>query len=130
MEHASVYLPHDIEKISESKEISHTIVMGRIGVDCVNMDSFSLAVKRCRECSYLLKGKGENRILVLNLANPVNPGGGVRRGARPRRKICAAGSSLLLSLEGREAWLTIPTTEIFILIWDPTESLLRRMWRS
>lgn len=58
MEHASVYLPHDIEKISESKEISHTIVMGRIGVDCVNMDSFSLAVERCRECSYLLKGKG------------------------------------------------------------------------
>lgn len=42
MEHASVYLPDDIEKISESKEISHVHVMGRIGVDCVNMDSFPL----------------------------------------------------------------------------------------
>ena len=104
MEHASVYLPHDIEKISESKEISHTIVMGRIGVDCVNMDSFSLAVKRCRECSYLLKGKGENRILVLNLANPVNPGGGVRRGAKAQEEDLCRRSSLLLSLEGREAW--------------------------
>ncbi len=104
MEHASVYLPHDIEKISESKEISHTIVMGRIGVDCVNMDSFSLAVERCRECSYLLKGKGENRILVLNLANPVNPGGGVRRGAKAQEEDLCRRSSLLLSLEGREAW--------------------------
>lgn len=103
MEHASVYLPHDIEKISESKEISHTIVMGRIGVDCVNMDSFSLAVERCRECSYLLKGKGENRILVLNLANPVNPGGGVRRGAKAQEEDLCRRSSLLLSLEGREA---------------------------
>lgn len=104
MEHASVYLPHDIEKISESKEISHTIVMGRIGVDCVNMDSFSLAVECCRECSYLLKGKGENRILVLNLANPVNPGGGVRRGAKAQEEDLCRRSSLLLSLEGREAW--------------------------
>lgn len=104
MEHASVYLPCDIEKISESKEISHTFVMGRIGVDCVNMDSFSLAVERCRECSYLLKGKGENRILVLNLANPVNPGGGVRRGAKAQEEDLCRRSSLLLSLEGREAW--------------------------
>lgn len=104
MEHASVYLPCDIEKISESKEISHTFVMGRIGVDCVNMDSFSLAVERCRECSYLLKGKGENRILVLNLADPVNPGGGVRRGAKAQEEDLCRRSSLLLSLEGREAW--------------------------
>ena len=104
MEHASVYLPHDIEKISESKEISHTIVMGRIGVDCVNMDSFSLAVERSGECAYLLKGKGENRILVLNLANPVNPGGGVRRGAKAQEEDLCRRSSLLLSLEGREAW--------------------------
>lgn len=103
MEHASVYLPCDIEKISESKEISHTFVMGRIGVDCVNMDSFSLAVERCRECSYLLKGKGEKRILVLNLANPVNPGGGVRRGAKAQEEDLCRRSSLLLSLEGREA---------------------------
>ena len=87
---------HDIEKISESKVISHTIVMGRIGVDCVNMDSFSLAVERCRECSYLLKGKGENRILVLNLANPVNPGGGVRRGAKAQEEDLCRRSSLLL----------------------------------
>lgn len=104
MEHASVYLPDDIEKISKSGEISHVYVMGRIGVDCVNMDSFSLAVERSGECAYLLKGKGENRILVLNLANPVNPGGGVRRGAKAQEEDLCRRSSLLLSLEGREAW--------------------------
>lgn len=103
MEQASVYLPDDIEKISKSRENSHVYVMGRIGVDCVNMDSFSLAVERSGKCAYLLKGKGENRILVLNLANPVNPGGGVRRGAKAQEEDLCRRSSLLLSLEGREA---------------------------
>ena len=38
-------------------------------------------------------------ILVLNLANPVNPGGGARRGARAQEEDLCRKSSLLLSLE-------------------------------
>ena len=42
-------------------------------------------------------------ILVLNLANPVNPGGGVRRGARAQEEDLCRKSSLLLSLESADA---------------------------
>ena len=40
---------------------------------------------------------------MLNFANPVNPGGGVRRGARAQEEDLCRKSSLLLSLESTEA---------------------------
>lgn len=103
MKAAVVYLPDRVERICSSRDFPHVHRMGRIGTSCENMDSFALARKRYQDCAHIFSGKGENRILVLNLANPVNPGGGVRRGARAQEEDLCRKSSLLLSLEGEEA---------------------------
>ena len=102
MKDISVYLPENVQKISKSTDFEHIHVLGRIGVGCVNMDSFSLAIKRIKDTKYLLP-EGSKPILVLNLANPVNPGGGVRRGAKAQEEDLCRKSSLLLSLESTEA---------------------------
>ena len=104
MENISVYLPNDVKTISESKDASHVIYQGcRIGCGCVNMDSFSLARKRYKDCAYVFSKDEDPRILVLNLANPVNPGGGVRRGAKAQEEDLCRKSSLLISLESKNA---------------------------
>ena len=80
MHEISVYLPKDVQEISRKKDFPHVHVMGRVGVGCENMDSFSLARKRKEDTAFLLQ-KDAKPVLVLNLANPVNPGGGVRQGS-------------------------------------------------
>lgn len=103
MKEISVFLPKDVKSISDNKDFQHIHMMGgRIGVDCVNMDSYSLAIKRYSDCSYLFSKKSKP-ILVLNLANPVNPGGGVRRGSKAQEEDLCRKSSLLLSLESSAA---------------------------
>ena len=97
-----VFLPKDVKQISDNKDFPHVHVMGRIGVGCVNMDSYSLAIKRYSDCAYMFSEKSKP-ILVLNLANPVNPGGGVRRGSKAQEEDLCRKSSLLLSLESLEA---------------------------
>lgn len=47
--------------------------------------------------------ENDKEILVLNFANPVNPGGGVRRGARAQEEDLCRTSSLILSLESHKA---------------------------
>ncbi len=68
-----------------------------------NTNSFTLARKRAEQFSYDLDRKGAKPILVLNLANPVNPGGGVRRGAKAQEEDLCRKSSLLVSLESAKA---------------------------
>ena len=103
METAKVYLPRDIQAICEYKDFEHVHVPGRCGYGCENADSFSLARKRHEQFSYDLKKEKTKPILVLNLANPVNPGGGVRKGAKAQEEDLCRKSSLLLSLESRNA---------------------------
>ena len=103
MRSVRVFLPDEIAALADYKDFQHVHVMGRCGHGCENMDSFSLARKRYEDCSYMFTGKDAKEILVLNLANPVNPGGGVRKGARAQEEDLCRKSSLLLSLESRNA---------------------------
>lgn len=70
--------------------------------DVLNEDSFSTALLIDRKFS-LYKRNDDAGILVLNFANPVNPGGGVRRGANAQEEDLCRKSSLLLSLEREKA---------------------------
>lgn len=103
MEEARVFLPKEIEAVSEYKDFQHIHVMGRCGYSCVNADSFTLARKRTEQLSNDLAKKAAKPVLVLNLANPVNPGGGVRGGAKAQEEDLCRKSSLLLSLESRNS---------------------------
>ena len=101
MEEARVYLPDDVEEICQKTDVVHTTGAWNLCCSCENMDSFALAVKRCPESGYW--DCAARRILVLNLANPVHPGGGVRRGAKAQEEDLCRKSSLLLSLESAAA---------------------------
>ena len=100
MEEARVFLPAEVKRAGENKNFRHVHVLGRCGYACENMDSFSLARKRTELLLDFDKGEP---ILVLNLANPVNPGGGVRRGAKAQEEDLCRKSSLLVSLEGSKS---------------------------
>lgn len=101
MEEIRVYLPDDVRKCGSHKDFNPPYVLGRCGYGCENKDSFSLA-RELVSHTYLFD-KDIPKILVLNLANPVNPGGGVRRGAKAQEEDLCRCSSLLLSLESMTA---------------------------
>ncbi len=103
MEAADVYLPREIQILSENRDFEHVHVIGRCGYGCENADSFTLARKRREQLSYDFNKTGAKPILVLNLANAIHPGGGVRRGAKAQEEDLCRKSSLLLSLESRNA---------------------------
>lgn len=102
MEEVTVLLPEDVAYYGSRPEFKPPYVMGgRCGHGCENMDSYELARKRLGS-SYLYS-RHDSGLLVLNLANPVYPGGGVRKGARAQEEDLCRKSSLLLSLESRTA---------------------------
>ena len=101
MEEVQVYLPDDVENNCNREDFKTYFTVGRCGHGCENIDSFSLAIKRLKN-TYLFS-KDDKGILVLNFANPVNPGGGVRRGAKAQEEDLCRKSSLLISLESKEA---------------------------
>ena len=103
MEEAKVFLPEDIGKLDSFKEFKHVHVVGRCRYTCKDADSFSVARSIADEYSYLQDNGKEKPVLVLNLANPVNPGGGVRRGARAQEEDLCRKSSLLISLESKQS---------------------------
>ena len=102
MEEAKVFFPRDVAAVSKNKNFKHIHKTGRCVYACENMDAFSLARKRISLLSEVDMRKGKT-ILVLNLANPLHPGGGVRRGAKAQEEDLCRKSSLLLSLESRDA---------------------------
>ena len=61
-------------------------------------DSFEMASDMMKSAP-----KEQKKICVLNFANPITPGGGVRRGARAQEETLCLRSSLLYSLESQEA---------------------------
>lgn len=101
MEEIQVYLPDEVYKCASDPEYTKPFIIGRCGYGCENIDSFSLARERVKY-KYLYE-KDIPKILVLNMANPVHPGGGVRNGARAQEEDLCRCSSLLISLESKEA---------------------------
>ena len=96
-----------------------------------NTDSFQAACQLYDGNFYDMDDDKE-RILVLNFANPIHPGGGVRRGAKAQEEDLCRQSTLLASLEsecarpyyeanrrkkdymGSDAMIFSPNVEIFI----------------
>ena len=103
MRAVQVFLPQELEDLERRTDRPQVHVLGRCGYGCENLDSFSMARKQYREYGWLFDREEPRETLVLNFANPVNPGGGVRRGARAQEEDLCRQSSLLLSLESGAA---------------------------
>lgn len=93
---SEVLLPEQVKYICENPTIEQIHHIGRTGHYCENEDSYSVA----RGIKSIYPDK---KVLVLNFANPVHPGGGVRRGAKAQEEDLCRKSSLLLSLESAAA---------------------------
>lgn len=101
-EEIQVYLPDAVASNANREDFNPPFVSDvRCGHGCENKDSFTLARERLKHIN--LFTAGDPGILVLNLASPVNPGGGVRRGARAQEEDLCRKSSLLFSLESKTA---------------------------
>lgn len=96
-----VLLPEDVEKIKQMP-MAETKVSGKCKVTCEDTDTYTKACQLYKELKPW-ETEEQNRIMVLNFANPYIPGGGVRRGARAQEEDLCRRSSLLLSLETEEA---------------------------
>ena len=70
MREISVYLPEDVQEIIEKKDFPHVHVMGRVGVGCENMDSFSLARKRKEDTAFLLPKENSSPNSHCRYENP------------------------------------------------------------
>lgn len=99
----TVYLPEEIDAIRARTDFPHERGTGRCVIGVENMDSFALAIKRDRSDPQPEKRAGRQETLVLNLANPFRPGGGVLNGARAQEEDLCRRSSLYLSLTSAQA---------------------------
>ncbi len=96
MKNIRVYLPEEVGDICSRTDFEPSVKEdGECRYSCENCDSYVLARK--------LTAQLGQKVLVLNLASPVHPGGGVRRGARAQEEDLCRKSSLLLSLESDAA---------------------------
>lgn len=101
---AAVYLPGDLEKLRSLRQQPVHRAEGRCLVRFREMDSFSAARAILADPALLPPdGERSEALLVLNFANPFEPGGGVRRGAKAQEEDLCRSSSLLLSLESPAA---------------------------
>lgn len=98
-----VFLPDEVHALENHKFSQRVFTLGKCRHSCENTDSFSMARNLCRITLHSSEEKDKKEILILNFANPVNPGGGVRRGAIAQEEDLCRKSSLLLSLESEEA---------------------------
>lgn len=92
---ASVYLPDQLDEMRNLKPGLDKLD-GECSFSCVNADSYALARQIAADYP-------EDKVLVLNLANPVHIGGGVRRGAKAQEEDLCRQSTLLLSIESGNA---------------------------
>ena len=99
MRACEVYLPEDIDAIRQKTDFPHEKSGRRCAYGCFDKDSFELAIERMKSG----KHRSLKNILVLNLANPVNPGGGVQKGSKAQEEDLCRRSSLSESLFSEKA---------------------------
>lgn len=99
MRGARVFLPDEAARLC-AEDPPQKQLQGKCSITCKNTDSFTMAREMLRDTATYTQG---DRVLVLNYANPVNIGGGVRKGAKAQEEDLCRQSSLLLSLESNEA---------------------------
>lgn len=97
---AIYYSDNIIEKLRQKRHAVDDATDSVCSIEVENIDSFEAARRLCDRYSCPKKDTG---ILVLNFANPVIPGGGVRRGAKAQEEDLCRRSSLLMSLESEAA---------------------------
>ena len=97
MRQISVYLPDELEKMKNRLKPRMNLKADPCCYTCENTDTFTMAMKRISSL------KEDSPVLVLNFANGVYPGGGVRMGAQAQEEDLCRRSSLLLSLENEQA---------------------------
>ena len=101
---AQVLLPGELSALRETRgEAPAAPGSGRCDFRCARMDSFAMARRRAQDLGYACHPEGFQDIWVLNFANAVHPGGGVRHGATAQEEDLCRTSSLLLSLESEAA---------------------------
>lgn len=97
-----VFLPDAVDRLRTAR-----LPRSRSGEGCVygcsNRDSFSAARALTAGAEPFRERGARREVLVLNFANPVRPGGGVRSGASAQEEDLCRKSSLLPALEGRYA---------------------------
>ncbi len=94
---AQVFLPEDIHNLTTQEAGANTCAFS-----CENKDALSLAHEKLQDPSYADEN-GNNKILLLNLASAIRPGGGVRDGMGGQEEDLCRSSSLLMSLESEAA---------------------------
>lgn len=131
METAHVLLPQDVQKIRDNLSGQRHNSLPCCEYTCVNRDSFFSAIELSKEASFLSERRQEEKpILVLNFANPVNPGGGVRRGRERRRRISAEKVRCCYHWKAQMQQNTMHTTEVCIPSWAHMPSFLPRSLKS
>ena len=96
LEVAAVFSVDDVNEIKLGSYSGEDITLvplsnNRCKFECKNIDTFAYVQD--------LINRGKKDVVALNLASPVNPGGGVRKGSRAQEEDLCRKSTLLMSLE-------------------------------
>ena len=103
MSEAIVLTDKEVKQMVDNPPDLKLFTMGRCRTSASNIDSFAAALNISKDYSFQTDKSGCWKILVLNFANPVEPGGGVRRGAIAQEEALCRKSTLLVSLESKDA---------------------------
>lgn len=97
-----VFTEEETTKLRKEHILQRNTTYERAVFSVSNQDSYEAAIRIMN--SYTWKSqKYPKKVLVLNFANPVQPGGGVRYGSRAQEEDLCRRSTLLVSLEAPES---------------------------
>ena len=103
MSEAIVLADTQVKMLIDSPPDLKIFAMGRSRFSVSNIDSFAAAENISKDYFFQTDKVGDRKILVLNFANPLEPGGGVYRGANAQEEDLCRKSTLLASLESKTA---------------------------